>query len=82
MSERSGAASDNDRQRILRRAAAARALVARLAPELLNEPGVDRTLHDGTLSRDVLGRLDDAYRQCREEDWLRGLRRADPSDRR
>jgi hypothetical protein len=71
-----------ERARFLRRAAEARAFVARVDPSLLDTSGVDATLHDLTLSRSVLERLQDAYRHELGNQWLRGLRRADPSGRR
>ena len=43
-----------------RRAAEARAFVARIDESLLDTSGVDTTLHDLTLSRSVMGRLEGA----------------------
>ena len=64
---------ESNRERFLRRAAEARRTVARLAPELLGETGVDPSLLDATLSRSVLERLGDAERHARGNDWLRAL---------
>jgi hypothetical protein len=66
----------NERERWLRRAKEARSYVARVAPELLDTTAVDTTLHDLTLARSVLERLDDAYRHELGNGWLRGLGRA------
>src|SRR5262249_14367943 len=62
--------------RFLRRAKEARDYVADRDPSLLDTKAVDATLHDLTLSRSVLERLDDAYRQELRNVWLHGLNRA------
>ncbi len=68
-----------ERERFRTRAARARECVARLDPTLLDTSGVDLTLHDLTLAKSVLGRLDDAYRHELGNAWLRELNRAKPS---
>lgn len=70
---------DTERERLLRRAAEARAAVAKVWPELLDTSGIDTTLSDLALSRTVLERLDAGYRFELAKAWLRGLPRARPS---
>ncbi len=65
---------ESQRERLLRRSAEARRFVAEVDPSLLDTSGIDLTLHELTLSRSVLGRLDDAYRHELGNEWLRGLR--------
>lgn len=67
------------RERLSRRAAEARAAVAGVWPELLDEAGVDTTLADLALSRTVLERLESGQRFELAKEWLRGLPRAKPS---
>ena len=74
-----GVANETESERKQRRAAEARAAVAKVWPELLGDTGVDETLHDLTLSRTVLERLQAAYEFELSKEFLRGLRRAEPS---
>jgi hypothetical protein len=73
---------EGDRERLLRRATEAREYASRVDPSLLDSRGIDLTLHDLTMSRSVLERLDDAYHHELGNGWLRELRRAHPSGRR
>ncbi len=66
--------AETDRARFLRRAAEAKALVARLHPELLDTSGTDTTLHDLTLALSPGERLEQCYRQALAVAWLRGLK--------
>jgi hypothetical protein len=69
------------REQFLQRAKAARELVAEVDPSLLGAE-VDVTLHDLTLARSVIERLEDAYRHELGNVWLQELGRANPSGRR
>ena len=66
-------------EQLKRRAAEARAAVARVWPELLDTSAVDATLGEEAISRTVLERLESGYRFELAKDWLRGLPRAKPS---
>jgi hypothetical protein len=72
------ASSEAEREQLVKRAKMARDFVARVDPSLL-EAGVDATLHDLTLARSVIERLEDAYRHELGNVWLRGLSRERPS---
>jgi hypothetical protein len=63
--------NESDRERFVRRAAEARAFVARHAP--------DMSLIDELLERTPDERLQLAQRDARENAWLRSLRRAESS---
>ena len=78
MSSREDSERTVDRERLRLRAEAARQCVARLDPSLLDTQAIDVTLHDLTLARSVLDRLDDAYRHELGNAWLRGLERGQP----
>ena len=71
---------ETERGRFLRRAAEARAFVARTSPELLDTSGIDTTLHELTLALPVLERLADGYRHALSNEWLRSLQRVTPPD--
>ena len=77
-----GTANETEAERKKRRAAEARAAVAKVWPELLDGSGVDTTLFEETLALTVLDRLRAAYQFELAKKWLRELPRVrTPKDR-
>jgi len=66
-------------ERNRRRAAEARAAVAKVWPELLDTSGIDTTLNDLALARTVMERFAAGHRFELGKQWLRGLPRVRPS---